>query len=113
MCPLTQPVSDRNGCMIIWAKYKKGEAIRCQKRHSQSLTKTFAGVTSFLDSTMYIEKVPPQKGEGIQRDDQEKMVTKGSHSHRSTSENEGRGCLQQRHDHRGLNSTMGVVDTQR
>ena len=73
----------------------------------------FAGVTLFLDSTVYVEKVPPGKGEGIRRDDQEKMATEGSHSQRSTSENEGRGCLQQRHDRRGLNSTKGVVDTQR
>ena len=64
-----------------------------------------------LDSTMYVEKVPPRKGEGIRRDDQEKMATEGSRSQRSTSENEGRGCLQQRHDRRGLNSTKGVVDT--
>ena len=64
-----------------------------------------------VNSTTYVEKVPPGKGEGIRRDDQEKMATKGSHSQRSTSENEGRGCLQQRHDRRGLNSTMGVVDT--
>ena len=29
LCLLTQPVSDHNGCMIIWAKCKKGGVCEC------------------------------------------------------------------------------------
>jgi hypothetical protein len=62
---------------------------------------------------MYVEKYHLDKGEGIRRDDKEKMATEGSHSQESTSEKEGKSCPQQYHDRKGLNSTKGEIDSQK
>jgi hypothetical protein len=62
---------------------------------------------------MYVEKYHLERGEGIQRDDKEKMATEGSHSQRSTSEKKGKGCSQQSHDRKGLNSTREEIDSQK